>query len=158
MKKAWIFITLMSFVVLVGGCTKNAKVGVQPELEADRIREVLSNSVSTLAKKDVANWVKNYVQDDSFTIINFGQEMKGFSTYRESITTFLKTASVVGQTHYDTKVYASGDVAWATYRETWTAKYADGRPDFVMNGLVTAGFVKRNGQWLIHHHHETNIQ
>ena len=158
MKRSLITITLMGLMALAVGCTKNVAVKVQPELEQNRVKEVLLNSVNTLAKRDVVNWVKNYVQDDSFTIINFGQQMQGFATYKDSITTFLKTASVQGQKHYDTKVYVAGDVAWATYREEWTAKYTDGRPDFVAKGLVTTGFVKRDGQWLIQHHHETMNQ
>ena len=158
MKGSLIVITLISLVALVIGCTKNVTVKVRPELEENRIKEVLANSVSALAKKDVPNWARNYVQDDSFTIINFGQQMQGFAMYKDSITKFLETGSVLGQTHYDTKVYVAGNVAWATYRENWTAKYTDGRPDFVMKGLVTAGFVKRDGQWLIQHHHETMIQ
>ena len=158
MKKLAVLIMLMTLVVLIMGCEKRVKVAVQPELEANQIKGVLSNAVSSLAKKDVSGWAKNYVQDDTFTIINFGQEWKGFAAYRESITDFLKTASIQGQQHHNTQVYVAGDVAWATYSEDWTAKYTDGRPDFVMKGLVTAGFVKRNGQWLIQHHHETQIQ
>jgi len=84
--------------------------------------------------------------------------MQGFATYRDSITKFLETASIQGQKHYNTNVYVAGDVAWATYDEDWTAKYTNGRPDFVMKGLVTAGFAKRDGRWLIQHHHETMIQ
>ncbi len=146
--KALIFV--FAFASISASQTVIDTVNVKQE-----VKDVIEMNSKAFADRNIKEWSKCYVQDESFTHIGYEKLTTGFQKLHEKIKGFFNAVTISDAKISDLDIHVSGDVAWATYENHWVAKWKDAQKIRITNGYTTLGLVKNEGKWLILRYHET---
>jgi ketosteroid isomerase-like protein len=150
MRKKRLLIALVSVFLLLPACNRAADI----DQERKSVQIVFDKYLESVNAADVALASQVWSQSpDSSAVTPLGR-FKGWDNVRDGLyVNFLQKAFAERKLQPDNlAMNVSGNVAWAVFDWTFTAKLADGQP-FSSQGWESHVYRKIDGRWVIVHLH-----
>jgi len=151
MTNKWItLIVVVSVSLLLPPGTRSADI----EQEKKNVQQVFERYLESVRTADLKLASQVWLQSQDVSVVAPFGRFKGWESVRDNLyINFLQKAFTERSLRPDNlAITVSGNVAWAVFDWTFTAKLADGQP-FTSKGWESHVYEKVKGRWVIVHLH-----
>jgi ketosteroid isomerase-like protein len=141
---------VVSVLWLLPACNRAADI----DQEKKNVQQVFEKYLESVKTADLALASQVWSQSPDLSVVTPLGRFKGWESVRDSLyVNFLQKAFTERSLQPDNlAITVSGNVAWAVYDWTFTAKLANGQP-FSSKGWESHVYQKADGRWVIVHLH-----